>query len=847
MTRHNAMPTDPAYLEGRKALKSLAGWEEDEDFLDEEADSENTAVEADDRVGDLPAMHSAENIESWPEKTLRELIEALPDAMVVISSQGTIVLVNAQTERVLGYPRAELLDRKIEKLIPQRFQVGHVGKRDAYFTHPKSRPMGAQLDLFGKRKDGTEFPVEISLSPLFTEQGVYATGVIREISQRKREEAKFKTLVENIPAVTFFAPLDESVPEIYVSPQIVKLLGFTPKEWREDPVLWYRQLHPQDRVRWNRQFAPTCASGKPFQEIYRFIAKDGRVVWVHGSANVVRDTDGTPSFLQGVAFDITQIKEAEEERDRFFLLSIDMLCVAGLDGYFKRINPAFIHTLGFSEQELLSSPFIDFVHPEHRAATMAEVARLASGRITINFENRLRCKDGSYKWLQWVATPYLDQKVMYAAARDISDQKRDEESLLEQARLALLRADVSSAITQTDSLPGMLQRCAVALTEHLEVAFARVWTFNEQEQMLKLQASAGIYTHLDGPHGRVRLGKFKIGLIAARRQPLCTNEVVGDERIDDQAWALREGMVAFAGYPLLIENRLVGVLGMFSRRRFSQAALQTLELVAAQVSLGIERMWTEEALRRSNEELDRRVKERTEELEHFAYVASHDLTEPLRSLKNYPVKLADKYGGRIDQKFDDLINQTILGAKRLEQLITHLLQYSRVVRRDRVRKPTDAGESCGDACNNLQAAIEESGAQLTRGELPTVMGNHEDLVILFQNLIHNAVKFRDRDRPIRVEVGARREQDDWLFWVHDNGIGIESRFIETKLFRQGVEGRLNSLSKYPGNGYGLHNCKKIVTGHGGRIWVESEFGKGSTFYFTLPAVYDEDRGATSEQ
>jgi light-regulated signal transduction histidine kinase (bacteriophytochrome) len=204
----------------------------------------------------------------------------------------------------------------------------------------------------------------------------------------------------------------------------------------------------------------------------------------------------------------------------------------------------------------------------------------------------------------------------------------------------------------------------------------------------------------------------------------------------------------------------------------------------------------------------------------------------------YPEKLYGKFDGKIDTDFDDWISRTLDGAQRLEQLIQHLLHYSRVVRHDRVCKPTDSGVSAWDACKNLQADIEEAGAHVTRGKLPTVLANHEELVLLFQNLISNAVKFRDPDRPIRVEVDAKPEQDGWLFWVRDNGIGIEAKYYTTrpKLFQLGVEGRLNSESKFPGNGYGLHICKKIVTGHGGEIWVESEFGKGSTFFFTLPGV-----------
>ena len=129
----------------------------------------------------------------------------------------------------------------------------------------------------------------------------------------RRFEARYRSLVEHIPAVTFMAALDEESNELYVSPQIESLLGFSQAEWLGNPVLWYTQLHPDDRQRWHTEFAHTCVTGERFRSIYRFIARDGRVVWVHGEAKVVRDTDGRPLFLQGVAFDITSLKEAEEE------------------------------------------------------------------------------------------------------------------------------------------------------------------------------------------------------------------------------------------------------------------------------------------------------------------------------------------------------------------------------------------------------------------------------------------------------------------------------------------------------------------------------------------------------
>ncbi len=254
------------------------------------------------------------------EKTFWGLLEAAPDGIVVINDGGAIVLINSQTEKMFGYTRDELLGRPIEILVPERLRAGHVAKRAGFFAKRETRPMGSGLALFGRHKSGKEFPVEISLGVLEAEDGILVTSAIRDVTERKEREAllrnaeaRYRSLVEEIPAVTFMAALDEGTNALYVSPQIEELLGFSQKEWLEDPVLWFKQLHPDDRERWHIEFAQTCATAKPFRAVYRFLTRTGEVVWVHGEAKVFRDDDGRPLILQGVAFDITGLKRAEEK------------------------------------------------------------------------------------------------------------------------------------------------------------------------------------------------------------------------------------------------------------------------------------------------------------------------------------------------------------------------------------------------------------------------------------------------------------------------------------------------------------------------------------------------------
>jgi signal transduction histidine kinase len=244
----------------------------------------------------------------------------------------------------------------------------------------------------------------------------------------------------------------------------------------------------------------------------------------------------------------------------------------------------------------------------------------------------------------------------------------------------------------------------------------------------------------------------------------------------------------------------------------------------------VRRALDDKQLRHAHRETQEELVRSNRDLEQFAYVASHDLQEPLRMVATYTQLLAERYRGKLDAEADKYIHHAVDGALRMQTLVNDLLAFSRVGRQGRGLESTDCNLVVRSAIANLDSAIQESGARVLVADLPTIPADRSELVQLFQNLIGNAIKFRSSAAP-EIHIAAQQSGPSWLFSVTDNGIGIGLEHVEIIFV---IFKRLHTHAEYPGSGIGLAICKKIVEQHGGRIWVESEPGRGSSFKFTLP-------------
>ncbi len=340
------------------------------------------------------------------------------------------------------------------------------------------------------------------------------------------------------------------------------------------------------------------------------IARDGTERPIDDSAAPIRCIEGEVVGCVLVFRDVTERRDTErklqqsEERYRALVTAAaQIVWTTDPQGRVVDDSPSWRDFTGQTREQWEGFGWLDAIHPDDRDRTSAAWSRSVSTRTPCEMDYRVRRHDGEYRWTSVRAVPVLDEtgdiREWVGTNADVHDRMLAQIEEAERSHLVKLRADVNSALVTAQPVQTGLHECCEALVQHLGAAFARIWTTSQSGDELLLQASAGLYTHLDGPHSRIRIGEFKIGRIARNRRPHLTNDVLNDPNISDPEWARREGMHAFAGYPLIVDDRMVGVMALFSQRLLSEAVLSDLAPLAESIAQYIDRRRNEAALRES--------------------------------------------------------------------------------------------------------------------------------------------------------------------------------------------------------------------------------------------------------
>jgi len=520
----------------------------------------------------------------------------------------------------------------------------------------------------------------------------------------------------------------------------------------------------------------------------------------------------------------------------------------GRDGKYLGVNRAWEAFFGLERGDIIGGRVTDLYPNAPAVATRHREMdeQLWNSPGDQSYEIRLPFPDGRVRHTIYYKATYASQDGavggLIGTIVDITERKQAEQ------REAIEHA-VQRYLGSEESLGEAIRGIMRVMCERLDWACAARWSLDEANNRLHCvetwsEDDDRIRAFLESS----RRETFVPGTTGMIRRVLTTGESVWVADVLEKKDLLRGPMAAQAGLrgafalPVRMGDKVLGAIEFFSR----EPRLPDKWLLVTTVSIGnligqlMARRQAETAMREAFQELEQKTRELTrsnEELQQFAYVASHDLQEPLRMISSYTQLLGRRYGDRLDGDAQEFMGFIVDGAARMKQLIEDLLAYSRVGTRGKEFQEVDSGASLARALANLRTAQESSDAVVTHDAMPKVMADGAQLAQVFQNLIGNAIKFRAEEAP-RIHVGAETTGTVWVFTVKDNGIGLDTQYAD-RIFM--MFQRLHNKAEYPGTGIGLAIVKKIVERHGGRIWVESEPGKGATFGFTI-ARQQENNG-----
>ncbi|GAC1322638.1 MAG: hypothetical protein NVSMB2_20030 [Chloroflexota bacterium] len=737
------------------------------------------------------------------------------------ASTGRIVRWNPAAQAIFGYTEAEALGQSVEMLVPDELKARHRGglTNFAHTGHGAIVDGSSAVELPAIAKDGSTLWVELSLSALGDPSDTprHVLALIRDVTERKRNEQ------ERLALATAQAAQVKAEEQAELQGRLNAALRELVSE--RDAALADAK-RASEQMLFLAEASRQLAGSLDYKTILSRVAQLAVPVLADWCAVDVL-ADGESIARVAVAHvNPNKVAIAEEIARRY---PPDPQSSVGTASVLRSGQPQLLPVIS---KEFIAAAARDADH-------LALLQQLAfSSAITVPMSARGRVLGALT--LAWAESGRHYDQADLALAEELAqraafavDNGRLYGDATERARHAELVAEVGVVLTAGGDLVSALQQCTEALVQRMDAAFARVWTLDETEDVLVLRASAGLYTHLDGEHGRVPVGSFKIGEIAFERQPHLTNDVLSDPRVHYPDWARREGMVAFAGYPLLVGDKVVGVIALFARQPLPASSLQALGAIADAVALAVDRATAEAERERLMLELREGIRIRDD----FLAAASHDLKNPLAAVLG-AVQILQRLMGRgtpvPPERLTAGLDMIGGAAKRMAAQIDELLDVARLQLGGDL--PLDRASTDLVALAREHARAQESGTDLHRivveAAVPELIGLWDPARLgrVLDNLLNNAIKYSPSGGEVIVSIA--RDDHAAVVTITDQGIGIPAA-DQARLFERFQRGA-NVSGRIAGTGIGLVAARQIVEQHGGTLALSSEEGGGTTVTVRLP-------------
>ena len=742
------------------------------------------------------------------EALFKVIVEAAPNGMLLVDSRGNIELANATAEKIFDYDHNQLAGQPLERLIPETLRGRHKDLFNQFFHNSEARTMAPGRELFGIDQSGRHIPIEISLTSMNWNGAEYVLAFVVDISERTRQKEllkeaseRFNRAAEGVADGLWEWNIEDN--EVWMSDQFFKILGYDPKKEKATYAFWSDRIHPKDKDDVEKTLQAHMDQKEPYVTEHRLLCGDGEYRWFLSRGDSFIESKSGKPFMSGFLTDIHRRKMAEAdlaEKTRFLdniysgiqhgIFVVDI--TEENDFRFAAINPAEEELTGLRSEDVCGKRPEDlapeFLPVEAAMEVRANYQRCLDEAQRVKYTEMLTIK-GRETWWITNLTPLFDVEGqiyrIIGSASEITDLKIMERKIREREEYARKILD--------HSLNGLyifdLQKNC---NTFLNPAYTRITGYTLDDLSRLDLLSLFHPDEVDDILGHM-------GRVAAVED--YENEELEYRFLHKDGhwiWCLSRDAV-------------------FSRDDAGEAR----EMIGTFIDITDIKNYRHS------------LEESNHELEQFAFIASHDLREPLRKIKSFGDLLVSRFNEDLPEKGQDYVRRMTGAAERLDLMINDLLAFSRVSQ-SQESEMIQLDQILENVIEDSRVEIKNSGAMIQKQSLPTVMGDQNHFYQLFLNLIGNALKYRRKDTPPKIEINWVQIGDCARISILDNGIGLpEDKTAEIfHIFK-----RLHGRGEFSGSGIGLSICKKIVERHGGKIWAENrDDTQGSCFIIELPII-----------